>query len=74
SHWIRLGFEALEAKVCAQGSRFCYGDSVTAVDVCLVPQLYNARRFKVPLDDFPGLVAVDAQLSKQKAFSDARPD
>lgn len=74
SHWIQLGFEALEAKVCERGSRFCYGDRVTAVDVCLVPQLYNARRFKVPLDDFPRLVAVDAHLNKQKAFSDARPD
>jgi glutathione S-transferase len=47
---------------------------VTLADICLVPQVYNARRFKVPLDRFPGIVAVDAALRELAAFDAARPE
>jgi maleylpyruvate isomerase len=47
---------------------------VTVADICLVPQVYNARRFKVPLDRFPAIVAVDAALQALPAFEAARPE
>jgi maleylpyruvate isomerase len=53
---------------------YAYGDAVTLVDTCLVPQVYNARRLKVPLDRFPKLVAIDAACAKLAAFERARPE
>ena len=47
---------------------------MTLADVCLVPQVYNARRLKVPLDKFPKIVAVDAACLKLPAFDKARPE
>ena len=47
---------------------------MTIADVCLVPQVYNARRFKVPLDKYPKIVAVDAALQKLPAFERAKPE
>jgi maleylacetoacetate isomerase len=71
-HWILDGFEALEALI-GTGPYMC-GDTVTLADVCLVPQLYNARRLKVPLDKFPKITAVDAACMKLAAFDRARPE
>ena len=51
-----------------------FGSQVTVADICLVPQVYNARRFKVPLDRFPKIVAVDAALQALPAFDAARPE
>ena len=51
-----------------------FGGDVTLADICLVPQIYNARRLKVPLDKFPKLVAVDAACLKLPAFDKARPE
>ena len=53
---------------------YCFGAQVTLADICLVPQIYNARRFKVPLDAFPKIVAVDAACMKLPAFDKARPE
>ena len=71
-HWILDGFEALEALI-GSGSYAC-GDEVTIADICLVPQIYNARRLKVPLDKFPKINAVDAACMKLAAFDRARPE
>jgi maleylacetoacetate isomerase len=71
-HWILTGFEALEALI-DPGPYTC-GDRVTLADVCLVPQVANARRFKVPLDRFPKIVAADAACLKLSAFDRARPE
>jgi maleylpyruvate isomerase len=71
-HWVTEGFEAFEALL---GSRpFCCGSAVTVADICLVPQVYNARRLKVPLDQFPKIVAIDAACMKLQAFDRARPE
>ncbi len=59
-HWVIEGFKALEAMI-APGPYAC-GAHVTLADICLVPQVFNARRLKVPLDAFPKIVAVDAGL------------
>ena len=71
-HWIITGFEAVEALI--RPGPYACGQRVTVADICLVPQVYNARRFKVPLDRFPQIVAVDAALMKLPAFDAARPE
>jgi maleylpyruvate isomerase len=71
-HWVIKGFEAVEALI--RPGPYAFGPQVTLADICLVPQVYNARRFKVPLDRFPGIVAADAALMKLPAFDAARPE
>ena len=74
AHWIAQGFAALEAMAAAQAGRFLFGDQPGLADICLVPQMYNARRFDVPLADYPLLVRVDAEASRVEAFAAAHPD
>jgi len=71
-HWIVSGFEAIEAMI-APGP-YAFGAEVTLADLCLVPQVANARRYKVPLEKFPRIVAVDAACQKLAAFEQARPE
>jgi maleylacetoacetate isomerase len=72
-HWLREGLEALEAMAAPKAGEFLFGDSVTLADVCLVPQLYNARRFDVPLESYPTLVRADANANGLEAFAAAHP-
>jgi maleylpyruvate isomerase len=72
AHWVTVGFEALETLL--RPGPYSFGDRVTLADVCLVPQVANARRFNVPLDRFPKIVAVDAACLKLPAFDKARPE
>jgi maleylacetoacetate isomerase len=71
-HWILIGFEAIEALL--RPGPYAFGAQVTLADVCLVPQVANAARFKVPLDRFPGIAAVNAACLKLPAFDKARPE
>jgi maleylacetoacetate isomerase len=71
-HWVITGFEALEAML--GPGPYAYGADVTLADVCLVPQVANARRLKVPLDKYPKIVSVDAACTKLPAFEKARPE
>ncbi len=71
-HWIVQGFDALEAM--AGEGRFLGGDTPGIADCCLVPQMYNARRFETPLGDYPRLVAIDAACMELEAFQKAHPD
>jgi maleylacetoacetate isomerase len=71
-HWVTEGFKAIEATI--RPSPYACGAQVTLADICLVPQVYNARRLKVPLDAFPKIVAVDAACLKLAAFDRARPE
>ncbi|HVQ07526.1 MAG TPA: maleylacetoacetate isomerase [Allosphingosinicella sp.] len=73
-HWMREGFAALEALAAPRAGRFLFGDAPTLADVCLVPQMYNARRFALPLDAWPTLVAADAAASALPPFAAAHPD
>ena len=72
--WIEFGLGALETLVQQHGGRYCFGDKVTAADLCLVPQIYNARRFEADMGRIPGLVAVDERLAALPAFKAAHPD
>jgi maleylacetoacetate isomerase len=70
--WIDTGFEAIEARI--RPAPYAFGEHVSLADVCLVPQVYNAGRFKVPLERFPKILAVDAACRKLPAFDQARPE
>ena len=72
AHWIHEGFRGLE-ELSSDGP-YVFGDEVTAADVFLVPQMYNARRFEVDVAAFPKLVTIDAHCMKLEAFADAAPE
>jgi maleylacetoacetate isomerase len=74
AHWIAFGFDGLEPLVAAHGGPYCLGAQVTLADLCLVPQVYNARRFGVDLAPYPRIVAIEAALSELPAFAAARPE
>ena len=75
-HWVSEGFQGLEQQVAKHSSarRYCFGDSLSLADVCLAPQMYNARRFNCDLTPFPTLVAVSTHLESLPAFDKARPE
>lgn len=72
--WILPGFEALEVLIAHHGQGWCFGDAPTLADCYLIPQIYSARRFNVPLEAFPGLLAIDARAARHRAFIAAHPD
>jgi maleylacetoacetate isomerase len=72
AHWIATGFEAIEAMIAP--APYAFGTEVSLADICLVPQVANARRYRVPLEGFPRIVAVDAACQKLEAFEQARPE
>ena len=71
-HWIGEGFKAIEAMIAP--APYACGSQVTLADICLVPQVFNARRFKVPLEAFPKILAVEAACLALAAFDKARPE
>jgi maleylacetoacetate isomerase len=76
AHWIQKGFGALET-ILSQSKdtgQFCFGDTPTLADICLVPQMANAYRFKVPVDAFPTLVRIDQTCRTLPAFAAATPE
>ena len=75
-HWIQLGFEAMERMLVesVETGRFCHGDTPTLADCCLVPQLYNARRFNVDLGPYPTLVRIEAACMALPVFEAAKPE
>lgn len=74
AHWITEGLPALEALAKPQAGAFLFGDAPTAADICLIPQLYNARRFNVPIGDWPTLLRAEENANKLDAFAAAHPD
>ena len=74
AHWITQGLGPLEVMAAPRAGDFLFGNAPTGADVCLVPQLYNARRFNIPLDDYPTLLRADENASKLDAFAKAHPD
>lgn len=74
AHWISEGLPGLEAMAKPRAGKFLFGDAPTGADICLVPQLYNARRFNVPLDDYPILLRAEENANKMDAFANAHPD
>lgn len=71
---ITDGFTACEALLKGVEGPFAFGATPTLADICLVPQIGNARRFKVDLAPFPRLTAIEAHCNTLAAFRDAAPD
>ncbi len=75
AHWTREGLVPLEKLAKEHGNgKFAVGDKPSMADCCLVPQLYNARRFKCPLDAYPTLVSIEAHCNTLPAFEKAKPE
>jgi maleylacetoacetate isomerase len=74
-HWITVGFAALENRLATEKAtgRFCHGDTPGYADICLVPQVANARRFKVDLSAFPTILRIDANCLALEPFRRAMP-
>ena len=73
AHWIAEGFHGLEASLQETAGACCFGDQVTLADVCLVPQVFNARRFNCDLSPYPGITAIAERLDALAAFQRAAP-
>ncbi|MFC5458740.1 maleylacetoacetate isomerase [Massilia niabensis] len=75
-HWVALGLAALERQLAGNPATglFCHGDTPTMADCCLVPQLYNARRFECDLAAYPTITAIEARCLALPAFNGAQPD
>ncbi|MBL8519716.1 MAG: maleylacetoacetate isomerase [Betaproteobacteria bacterium] len=75
AHWIREGFVAMEAMLAARPApgEYCFGSAPTLADVCLIPQVANAQRFKCPLEDYPLIRAIHARAMALPAFDLAQP-
>ncbi|WP_312326890.1 maleylacetoacetate isomerase [Stenotrophomonas sp.] len=75
-HWMQVGFDAMERMLVesVETGRFCHGDTPTLADCCLVPQLFNARRFNVDLTSYPTLVRIEEACLALEAFDAARPE
>ncbi|NND60351.1 MAG: maleylacetoacetate isomerase [Gammaproteobacteria bacterium] len=74
-HWVATGFSAFEKMLeDPRAGDFCHGDQPGLADVCLIPQVYNARRFECDLDAYPRIRAVEAACLALDAFTDASPE
>jgi maleylpyruvate isomerase len=75
-HWIALGLSALEQTVLSfsKQPRFCFGETPSLADLCLVPQLYNARRFGCDLSPYTALLGIEADCVALPAFAEAAPE
>lgn len=74
-HWLSLSFTALEKRLAAQANKnqLCYGNEVSLADLCLIPQVYNAKRFGFPLDNYPIINSINDYCLSLTAFRDAAP-
>ena len=74
-YWIDVGFEALDKELAGDRATgtFCHGDTPTLADICLVPQIANARRFEVDLAPYPTLTRIDSACAALPAFDAALP-
>lgn len=75
-HWIRQGFWALEKELAnsPETGIYCHGDQITVADVCLIPQVYNALRFNISLDQYPCIQRIHAHCQNIPCFIEAHPD
>jgi maleylacetoacetate isomerase/maleylpyruvate isomerase len=75
-HWIGVGFKAIEAMLVdsAATGRYCHGETPSMADACLIPQVYNALRWKLPMDDYPTIARLYRACNELEAFQIAAPE
>ena len=73
-NWVERGFSAIEQSLARTMGDCCFGDQPTMADVCLVPQVYNAYRFNVPMEKYPNIRQVNQHCSSLPAFERAAPE
>lgn len=73
-YWMNFGFSSIEKQLQTTAGQFCFGDEITLADICLVPQVYNANRFKVDMNEFPNILRVVENCNKLTAFIAAIPE
>lgn len=73
-HWLEVGFSAFEKTLQQTAGEYCFGDNVTWADICLVPQVYNALRFKFDMSPYPKIQSICHKLNQLDAFIDAAPE
>nr|CAH7718657.1 unnamed protein product [Callosobruchus chinensis] len=73
-HWIKRGFTAVEKLLSASAGKYCVGDDITMADCCLIPQVFNARRFQVDLRPYPTILRIDRELENHPAFIASHPN
>ena len=75
-HWIELGLSALQEMITGQATRgkYCFGDAPTLADICLIPQLGNARRYGCDLSKYPTILEIEKNCNALPAFADAAPE
>lgn len=74
-HWVELGFESVNTNLVRSGKagRFCFGDTPTLADICLVPQVFNAQRFNIDVSRYPAIAKVFESCMAVPAFQQAEP-
>lgn len=74
-HWLKSGFDAFETKLktLERSAAFCFGDTVSLADLCLIPQVYNAHRFNFSMDAYPLINEINEHCLTLKAFQEATP-
>ena len=72
-HFLTKGFNAIEEILKETSGKYCIGNDITIADLCLVPQVYSAKRFNISLDDFPNVKRINDELEKIPEFQVAHP-
>lgn len=73
-HWMATGFASVEAQLVKTSGKFCFSDDVTMADICLVPQVYNAKRFGIDLTAYPNICRITDNCNMLTAFDKALPE
>ena len=73
-HWVETGFAGLEVQLKDSNGKFCFGETATFADCCLVPQVYNALRFNIDLAAYPKIAAIYQHCNTLPAFQNAAPE
>ena len=73
-HWIELGMRSLEAQLTESNGQFCFGEQATFADCCLIPQVYNAKRFNIDVSAFPKIESIYQHCMTLDAFQQAAPE
>lgn len=74
-HWLKVGFDAFEAKLAhlERTEPVCFGNTVSLADICLIPQVYNAKRFNFAMDNYPIINEINTYCMQIEAFQRAAP-